>query len=324
MLDFWGFDFTSPNNLGWSGGSPTAVTVRNGTRAMSLFSDQVISPQFSNIATAYMGGAYNVASLTSHGICGFREGSNDQITVTRESDGSLAIRRGGVAGTILAQSAANVISTAGIWYHIQLSATIHGSAGAAEVRVNGNTVVSVSGVNTSASGNNFINKIFWERPAGINTATVDDVWVSDTAFQGDCKVETTYPNADGATNNWTPSGAANRYQCVDEANENNGDTDYVLSGNVGDIQLFDFAALVTTQGTVKGAKFNHTSRKDDAGTREVKGVIRSNSINSERSTVALSETYQVLGEATIQDPTDSLVWTIAKANAVQFGVKVQT
>jgi hypothetical protein len=323
MLLFWGFDFAAPGDEGFTGVFQRSTSnVRTGSHSLETGGVGTLSATFSNIATCYIGMAFRPTSLAAHPIISLYDGGTAQITVTRESDGSLAVRRGGAAGTILAQSSAGVLNTANAWHHLQLGVTVHGSTGSVELRKEGVAVASASGANTSASGNNRVNNFLLTGPAGAQTCQIDDLWVSDSAFQGDCKVETIYPTADGATNNWAANGAASRYQCVDETGANNGDTDYLSSGQVDDLQLFGMGNLTATQGTVKGGKFSQASKKDDSGTRAVATVVRSNNSNNVRSDNTLSTSYVIYSEVLTQDPTDSAAWTIAKANDVQVGVKV--
>lgn len=326
MLVFWGFDWADPGDEGWTGIFSRSTThKRNGTHSLEFGGNAAATPSFGNEATLYAGFAYRMGALSGsvHRICGFYDGgTTDQITLTRETDGSIAVRRGNSSGTIVAQSAAGVLNTAAVWVHLQVRITFHGSTGAVEVRREGATVASASGVNTSSTGNAYAS-IFWVAgPSGTGTAWADDVWVSDSAFQGDCKVECLHPTADGNTNNWTATGETERYQCVDDAAANDGDTSYVTANTLDDKQLFEMGNLISTVGTIKGGKFSHVSRKDDAGSRNLVGVVRSGGSDYDQSDNAQSETYAVYTDYLEQDPATTAAWTISGANAVEYGVKI--
>lgn len=332
-----GFDFCDPNENGWnhSGGATTqrsTTTKRNGTHALRVANSNgnyLVKSLDTNYATLYYGFAVYHTNLTSRQrICAFIDGSSYQITLTLETDGSVRVWRGRAGGfdgigsaTSLGQSSAGVI-TAASWHSVQLKGTIHGSTGVYEVRVNSNVVLSGSGANTSNSGNAYAGKIGIGDVVPSGDQFIDDLWCSDVTFQGDCVIETLYPSANGTTNNFTATGAASNYQCVDDASDYNSDTDYVASSNVGNIDLFAVGDLVHTTGTVKGFCVNAVMRKDDAGARTAALVVRSSATNSVRSTRTITETYAIYQESFTTDPVTSAALTIASINALEIGAKL--
>lgn len=324
MRDVWGFDFDSLSNQGWSGvASRDSSVKRTGTHSLSTGGVGVNSPSFSNVSSIYVGFAVNLTSLsgTVHTIISLMDGGTQQITITRETDGSIKIRRGGVAGTVLGSSAAGVLNVAGVFFHVQVFASIHSSAGSAEVRVEGATVASASGVNTNNSGVAQVNALQLVGPSGSDTIKFDDLWVDDSSFLGDMKIETLFPSANGANNNFTANGAANAYQCCDETPAND-DTDYASSGTVNDKQTFALTNLLSTVGQVKAVKITHRSRKDDVGARTVAPLLITQSVESQRATVSLSTSYGTFSEVLINDPADSNPFTISNLNAAEVGMKI--
>lgn len=326
MLKIYGFDFTDPANIGWTGGTfvRETSTVRNGTHSYKGSGiASATSPNFGNLATVYAGVAVNWQSIGTMNKCiAFIDNSTIQICVTIETTGALKIRRGDETGTVLASSSTGIF-TANTWHHIQLYLLCSSStSGAVELRLNGTTVASASGLITSNSGNSYANKFALYGCPGFNYGYYDDCWISDTTWQGDCKVETIYPSANGTTNNFTASGAASQYQCVDETGDYNSDTDYTYSPNAGDKDLYAMGNLASVTGTIKGVNINAVIRKDDTGTRTAAMVIRNAGVESVRTTNTLTTSYVVYSEALTQDPTDSTTWTIAKVNAMELGVKV--
>jgi hypothetical protein len=323
MEKCFGFDFTTPANQGWTGTtSRSSGTFRNGTHSMLIGGTDAVSPAFTNTAGLYAGAAVRWTSVAAKRILAFFDSSTAQITVTVESDGALKVRRGATAGTVLASSSAGVF-TANTWNHLQLYVLHHGSSGAVELKLNGTTVASASGVNTLSTGNAYSNKIAFTGPDGFSTCFVDDFWYSDVAFQGDCKVETTYPTANGTTNNYNVSGAASNYLAVDDPTDYDSDTTYTFGSNVADKDLYGMGNLVTTAGTVKMVNVNAVMRKDDAGTREAAILIKQ-ATESTRATNSLTTSYVIYSEAFTVDPTDSVAWTIATVNSLEVGTKIIT
>lgn len=328
MINIWGFDITDPANQGWTGGTFTweHTTVRNGYGSYKGTGTlaSATSPTFGNQATIYAGVAIKWDSVASAAKCiAFIDGSTSQVCVTIETDGTLKIRRGTEAGTVLASSSAGVF-TAATWHHLQLYCVVHASAGAVELRLNGTNVASASGVNTANSGNAYANKFAIYGCAGFNYGYFDDLWISSVAFQGDCKVETLLPSANGTTNNFAASGAASNYLCVDDPTDYDSDTTYTYSANVGDKDLYAMSNMATTSGTVKGVRFSAVWRKDDAGTKEAAMRVRSGGSESSLTTTTLTTSYVVTSQDTTVNPVDSVAWSITTVNAVELGAIVIT
>jgi len=321
VLGFWSFDFTDPANEGWVGILSRQTTARTGARSMGVGGNLVLSPSVGNKSTLYAGVAYQQPSLGTGRVMGFYDTGSDQITVTRETDGSLAVRRGSNSGTILAQSAAGVLNTAGIWVHLQLKVVFHGSTGTVELRKEGATIASGSGLNTSATGNARGTNLWLAGPAGTNTAYCDDVWIDDAAWLGDCKIECLTASANGNTNNFTPSTGSN-YQNVDDGVSDDGDSTYNSSNTTNDVDLYAMGNLASTVGNIKGAKFSYVSRKDDAGSRSLAGVVRSAGTDYVQATQAQSTTKAVYTDYLLTDPATSTAWTITTINAVESGIKL--
>ena len=334
-LDYWGWNNYAPDDVGidWVGGGRSTSVKRTGTHSLSVGASNATYIRKllgANYATLYYGFAVYFESLpgTRNRMASFSDGSSYQISLTVEADGSLRLWRGlaggfdGIGGaTSLQQSSAGVFHAA-TWHHVQIKVTFHGSTGSYEVKLDSSTLLSGSSANTITSANAYANRIGLGDVVPGYTQYFDDVWITDIGFKGDCAVEGTLPNANGAVNNFAASGAASAYLACDDAASKNDDTDYASSGTPGDVQLFDLNSLVATTGSVIAAKVWAAMRKDDAGARDGALVVYSNATQSVRSTVALTSTYVYYYEVLLQDPTDTQSWSIAKATALQAGVKV--
>ena len=83
----------------------------------------------------------------------FRDISNvKHITIGVGTTGAISVFRGSQTGTLLGTTATPVI-TASAWHHIEVKVTINDTTGSVEVRVNGVTKLSLTGVDTCASAN---------------------------------------------------------------------------------------------------------------------------------------------------------------------------
>jgi hypothetical protein len=156
-----------------------------------------------------------------------------QVAVNRDSTGNLRIRSGNAeSGTLLYTTASPVLTT-GAWIHMEARIDCDVSSGAFEVRINGITVVNLTGINTRPhTGAGRVSKVAAAKyGAGHPGFAQDDLfaWVNEgisgetlNDFIGDKKVATLYPNAESSGNGFTINAA--------QVAHNNGAS---VSGNTG-------------------------------------------------------------------------------------------
>lgn len=154
-----------------------------------------------NYSTLYTGFAVSGNTF----LVGFEDGTSEQLYAS-VSGSTVVIYRG---STLLAQSVTGVVPQTG-WYFVEFGATISSTAGSATVKINGNTVLSITGANTQNTAN------AWTNGVGFYNCTIDDFYVCDSTtgagtypcntFLGDKRVRTVYPSGNGATIQFTPPG----------------------------------------------------------------------------------------------------------------------
>lgn len=223
----------------------------------------------------------------------------------------------------------SAISTAG-WQYIEIKAYMHQSAGTIEIRFNTQTVYSVSGIDTSYSGNAWVRAIFL---GSVNYGTYsniqsyyDDMYVCDGTgsecndFLGDVRIDVIRPNGAGSSTQLTPSAGSN-YQNVDETVPDD-DTTYNHSDIVGYKDLYAMGNISALGTNIYGLKTQTTVRKTDATGRYVKPVLKSGSTEVDGTEIALSTSYRTFAEMYQDDPDTSDAWLEADVNAVEAGVKV--
>src|SRR5690606_31110163 len=166
------------------------------------------------------------------------------------------------------------------WYYLEVKFTVHDSTGSFDIRVNGVSVTSGTGVDTKNTSNAYVNQI---RIEGPNATDFDDFYVCDLSgsvandFIGPLRIETLMPTGDGAAAAWTPSTGSDHYALVDEIGPN-GDTDYNVTNSAGNRDLFTKPAIAST-GQVVGVAVSAYVRKDDAASPTVKLSARSGGNN---------------------------------------------
>lgn len=226
-------------------------------------------------------------------------------------------------GTQIGITATNVWNTA-TWHYLQVRIKIHNSAGTVEIRLDGTTVLTLTGVDTQATANAYVNRIQFRCPGNASIMVIDDIYVIDltgsfnNTWLGEVRVRQGYAGADGDVNDFTPS-AGNRWACVDEVAPS--DADYVYSGTVGHKQLFSLAAL-TVPGPIAGAKLNYRAYKNDAGKRTLKGLWKFSGVeyrDSEKALRAGGSYFTALRET---HPASGLQWALSDFENGQFGVEL--
>jgi hypothetical protein len=65
------------------------------------------------------------------------------------------------------------------------------------------------------------------------------------------------------------------------------------------------------------------ARKDDAGSRTLRGVNRSSSVNYEGADIVMTTDYRVCRQIWDQNPATVTTWTESAINSGEFGYKVQ-
>ena len=293
--------------------------------------------------TEYRSGAVRKTGLTgSSGCVGFAYKQSSGASGTDANYGPLRIMEGstvhlnvacsGASPTVLSVYRAGTLLGAGtisfpenVWVYVEFSYTIDDSSGSYELKINGNTSISGSSVDTRNGGTGVHDTVELKAPwCGGNYVYYDDVYIkSDTTFLGDVRVETVFPTGNGNSSSWVGSdgNSTDNYALVDESPAN-GDTDYVKSSTVNAVDSYALGDLTTTAGTVYGVQYLAYSRKDDAGSRTVAPLVRIGSTDYPGTGVSLGNSYVYLREMKSTSPATATAWTISEINAMEYGAKV--
>lgn len=267
----------------------------------------------------------------------FSDHNNDrQLRVSLGADGRLNVYSMDVtAGTLIGASDPGAIS-GGAWNHIEAAVTCHASTGSVEIRVNGVTVVDLSGVDTDpqATGDlSFWGAGKWGSASGGNREYyLDDLFAWDDTgdanndFIGDVKVYTLLPDADTAQADWTLSAGSDGYALIDEVPQD-GDTTYLETSGNGDESDFDFPSLPAEVSAVIGLQAVSVARKTDAGAANLVQSLISSEVGSppaaatqDGATHALTTSYSYYADTFDVDPATGAAWTPTAVNGVSLGL----
>lgn len=329
MLKFLdGFDHyaTADVTKKWTAISGSSVTIGAVGRRLSgqlrLGSSSYITKTLPASAGWVIGFAFRAASLPAGAmsIISLLDNGTIQCSLRLNPDGTLSATGGGSSTVVLSANA---------YYYIEWKVTIADSVpeGTCKVRVNGADVITIpAGQSVKATANAHANQIRLGNATTSPDIDFDDLYVCDKTgttnndFLGDCRVDTQFPNADGAVTNFATSSGATHYTLVDEVTPNT--TDYVDSANVGDRDLYEFTNLTSLgTSTVYGVQVSTAVQKDDAGSRSIAVTARSNGTNVDGATQALS-TSQLFHSSIFETDSAAVAWTQTSVDAAQFGIKV--
>lgn len=199
----------------------------------------------------------------------------------------------------------------GVWHRLEIDATFHGSAGAVTVRLNNTDIITLTGIDTTQTANNYASRIrfgsLWSTTTGTNLYIDDVVVMDDTGsklngFIGEVRIDRIPPTSD-IQKEWTPSTGSDHYALVDEEGINT--ADYVENAAGGATDIFGLADLPVTN-EVLGVTLRHRAVR--TGT---------NSYNVKLAT-------QVGSSGTVEEVSDNLVSTVVQPFTTHVDVNPET
>lgn len=265
----------------------------------------------------------------------FRDTFGDvNLTIHCQTTGVIEVIRGYVSGgTSLGQTTAPHIVANG-YQHVEVIATMAtDSTGSVEVRVNQQSVLSLTNVQTAVTnaecsilgfpGNK--NNVAPSSSSSTHVTYYDDIVAHDgSSFLGDVRVYTLFPDGDTATADWTAT-VGNPYEDIHQTAPDD-DTSYIYApGNVSPSSYqsdFDLDELPVSFGTIVGVVPFARSRKTEAGVADIELSVKSGSSYSAPSTqwpVSMSYSYDF--EVVELDPNTGSAFTISSVNASQISIE---
>ncbi len=212
------------------------------------------------------------------------------------------------------------------WHYIECRLKIDNAVGEIEVHIAGLSEFSLSGQDTQISASyasaNVVRMYGFRHVAD---GRLDDVYILETgsspndAFLGDCRVDTLLVNADGTTNQWTPSGAATNYEAVDEAPPDDAAT-YIESTLAGDVDLFAHVDLAQLTN-VYGVQIVSRMAASEIGEGWARLGVRVGGVNYWGDVVTANLSWAFVLQIFDQNPNTLTAWTRTTVNAAEVGVE---
>jgi hypothetical protein len=315
----------------WTLLSGLTISAGNGRRSsasmrgtLNSWVEKSLSPGDATFVTGF---AFRVTALGDSRILVIGDATVDHISMNLKSDGTLEVRRGNAAGTILGTTSSGI--TANAHHYIEIKGLIDDSTGTIEVRLNGSStpVLTLTSQDTRNGGTAAWTRVRLGNGNNIGTADYDDLYVLDgsgsaplNTFLGDMRVDTHVPNANGSNSGSTPSTGTDRYATVDESAPND-DTDYNTLAAVNDKDTLNVQNLASAGSTIRGVQVLIAAKKTDAGAGSACPVVRHSSTDYDGTGVALTTTYGYVREVYATNPGTSAAWTETDFNNAEFGYK---
>lgn len=283
-----------------------------------------------------MGGAFNVPSTrNARSQCFCVIGSNRNCTFTVESDGSVAARRGFATGTIVAQSAAGVVNDDEynyIEWYVNLLGTGANSSTIARVNdVEVFNVINVDLVVDSVTGQAIVT--FGGTSNGYPGWVLDDLYIVDpntgsaptnTFLGSGMQVDTVSMDTDGTTSAFTPVGTGTTHADRIAEDLQDGDTTHLVSTVVGDIELFNPAALPVVLGgaTIAAVKMEAECRRIYNDRSKLRFVYRPTTTNYFSPAYGIGFDYGRTPNDYVElNPETGLPWTESEISGLEIGVQ---
>jgi hypothetical protein len=200
-----------------------SAIVRNGSAALKIFGGNIgLQKNISAQTTLIAGFAFQLTGspVASAPIISFLDGNTSQIGLLITSTGNFQFFRGGglAAGySALLGSQTSYALSFSTWHYLEVKVTIDGSAGVAELKVDGNYIIQLSGQNTKATSNASASALVLGVIFNNGTEQVeyyDDLYLLNTSgsvnntYLGDVKIQASFPTGNGTLNNYTQNAAS--------------------------------------------------------------------------------------------------------------------
>lgn len=315
--------YNSVNITAWQPG-------RTGARSIQLNNNTAIQrPLASPSSTLIQGVAFNAqsipfVSINLPGIGFYSAGPTMECRVVTQPDLSIGVYDR--TGTLKGSTPPNQFVT-NSWYYLEVKAegNVGGvvNTGKVTVRINGITQLTINGIN-------FPNVFAYHLLGGFQTGGLqnsthyfDDYVVCDNSgafnndFIGDRRLFLSYPNANGPSQDWTPT-TAPAWDLLNNSPPN--DAAYIEAAAAGNISSFAKDAIGINSNDIAAMVVMGRLFKSDAGAATGRIGIDSNGVTVNSPELAPGLTGVNYALVVERDPNGNIAWTRAAADAAELVV----
>jgi len=247
---------------------------------------------------------------------------NKCMALTISTTGQIIARTGPHTGTEIARSAPVIVANA--WQHIEYKVGIDDSTGSVEVRVDGQTILNLSNVNTDGAGNGYCSQMWFGKDGGSGSGdwyaddsfAWDDTGSYNNDFIGDKKVYNLVPDGDTGVADWTPDTGGVGYSRINEIPPS--DASYIKASAISDVSEFTMSDLPTGVSAIAGIQYYTRMLKTDAGDSNVQMSALSGSSNSDGTDRPITTAATYYTDVFEEDPDTTAAWTRTGINAMKI------
>src|SRR3569833_1599877 len=203
ILNKWSYGNIAYTSIvsGMVGATGSCICVSNG--------QTVVKNVGLNATTLSCGARVRIDNMTwMFPLVVFGDAGTTQLLVTSNAAGAIVVYQGAnyntLNGTMLGMSTQINLISAQNWAYVEAQATFTTNAtGSVTVKVNSQTVLTLTNVQTTSTGNAYANQIWLYTVNGNSNEYFDDVYVNDnsgscyTGFDGDQRIVCVYPAGAG-------------------------------------------------------------------------------------------------------------------------------
>lgn len=326
------FKFVAPINFGIFGAVPNPIYSRwsSNSSGVRIARAGSIEPGFLVTAipessTVYTGWAH--FHEANDIVITFRQLGTVHVNVRFNSSGLISLQRG-LSTTLATYTIPNY--TNNTWYYCEFGAVISDISGSVEFRLNGQTVISASGLDTRNGANQWVDEVGFDAPTTAAACRITDWYVTNgqgsnpatNGFLGDIRIFSTIPSSSGDTLNFVPLSGTN-VQMVDDGNSPDDNTTFVSASLSGSLDLYNTFQYTGSATQIYGVGVKTLARKTDAGSRNIRLTIKSGSNVESSVTQPVLDNYRYSSAVFETNPNTGTNWaSMSDVNGTQIGYTI--
>lgn len=243
------------------------------------------------------------------------------------ASGAIEVMNAAAVAAVVATSAPGVIKY-NVWQTIEVKFSSLDS-GTVTVKVDGETVINAaSGDFRRGTGNtSSLNQLIFNLSGSTGSRLGHIVVMDGTGsvlndFIGDCRLESTIPNAAGSSTAWTANTGTALAAVQDTLGGYDSDTDYISESTSNDDHLFTHDFTLTGATAILFALSQALARNDGSGTINILCKSSATTTSKAPAPSTLSTSYKWKAATFDVDPNTAAAWAnVAALDAAEFGVR---
>jgi hypothetical protein len=242
-------------------------------------------------------------------------------------NGVITVRRGG-STTLATYTIPNY--AANNWYYYEFGAVIDDISGSVQLRLNENTVISASGLDTRNGALAYVDGVSLDCAFSTTTVNVTDWYVTNTqgsnpatnGFLGDIRIVSTIPTASGDVTNFLPLSSSNALM-VDDGNSPDNDVTFVSASLANSMDLYRTGEYTGSVTQIYGLGVKALARKTEPGSRAMQMAIKSGSTFAYSPSESILDSYRYHVGIFETNPNTGTAWSsVSDVNGTQIGFTI--